>query len=160
MPVPALSCCARSARPMVCRGFGLGSRSRPKRLAEKLRAALGPWPVSGAAIAIGRQGLDGCAMARHHAGTFATDASALDKILAAAGFAPVGGSPLFRLVRHEDAQVWFDRLAKAGFWCGASRRGQTGCALGSLARMRAGHALAPLWNLKCRNCIRDGRLGT
>jgi cobalamin biosynthetic protein CobC len=35
-------------------------------------------------------------------------------MVAAASFAPLGGSPLFRLVRHEDAQGWFERLAKAG----------------------------------------------
>jgi len=42
------------------------------------------------------------------------DAAALDKMLAVAGFASAGGSPLFRLVRHEDAQGWFERLAKSG----------------------------------------------
>jgi len=95
-------------------GLRLGFAVAPKFLAEKLRAAVGPWPVSGAAIAIGSTALTdaewlAATRARLHA-----DARALDKILAAAGFAPVGGCPLFRLVRHEDAQFWFERLAKAG----------------------------------------------
>ncbi len=95
-------------------GLRLGFAIASKPVAEKLRAALGPWPVSGAAIAIGSTALTdaewlAATRARLHAG-----ARALDKMLAAAGFAPLGGSPLFRLVRHEDAQGWFERLAKAG----------------------------------------------
>ncbi|HEX3495729.1 MAG TPA: threonine-phosphate decarboxylase CobD [Methylocella sp.] len=95
-------------------GLRLGFAIAAKPLAEKLRAALGPWPVSGAAIAIGSAALTdakwlAATRARLHA-----DASALDKMVAAASFAPLGGSPLFRLVRHEDAQGWFERLAKAG----------------------------------------------
>jgi cobalamin biosynthetic protein CobC len=91
-------------------GFAIASRP----VAEKLRAALGPWPVSGAAIAIGSTALTdaewlAATRARLHA-----NARALDKMLAAAGFASAGGSLLFRLVRHEDAQGWFERLAKAG----------------------------------------------
>jgi cobalamin biosynthetic protein CobC len=95
-------------------GLRLGFAVASKPVAEKLRAALGPWPVSGAAIAIGSTALPdaewlAATRARLHA-----DAAALDKMLAAAGFAPIGGSPLFRLVRHEDSQGWFERLAKAG----------------------------------------------
>ncbi len=95
-------------------GLRLGFAIAAKLVAEKLRAALGPWPVSGAAIAIGSTALTdaewlAATRARLHA-----DAAALDKMLAAAGFASAGGSPLFRLARHEDAQGWFERLAKAG----------------------------------------------
>lgn len=95
-------------------GLRLGFAIASKPVAEKLRAALGPWPVSGAAIAIGSTALTdaewlAATRARLHA-----DARALDKMLAAAGFASAGGSLLFRLVRHEDAQGWFERLAKAG----------------------------------------------
>ncbi|HEV7910205.1 MAG TPA: threonine-phosphate decarboxylase CobD [Methylocella sp.] len=95
-------------------GLRLGFAIASKPIAEKLRAALGPWPVSGAAIAIGSTALTdaewlAATRARLHA-----DAAALDKMLAVAGFASAGGSPLFRLVWHEDAQGWFERLAKAG----------------------------------------------
>jgi cobalamin biosynthetic protein CobC len=95
-------------------GLRLGFAIAAKPVAEKLRAALGPWPVSGAAIRIGSTALMdlewlAVTRTRLHAA-----ASALDKILAAAGFAPVGGSLLFRLVRHEDAQAWFERLAESG----------------------------------------------
>jgi cobalamin biosynthetic protein CobC len=42
------------------------------------------------------------------------DNAALDEILKAAGFALIGGSLLFRLVRHGEAQHVFERLANAG----------------------------------------------
>ncbi|MGH6830138.1 MAG: aminotransferase class I/II-fold pyridoxal phosphate-dependent enzyme, partial [Methylocella sp.] len=97
-------------------GLRLGFAIAAKPVAEKLRAALGPWPVSGAAIAIGSIALTdaewiAATRARLHA-----DSRALDKMLAAAGFDSAGGSLLFRLVRHEDAQGWFERLAKAGIF--------------------------------------------
>jgi cobalamin biosynthesis protein CobC len=95
-------------------GLRLGFAIVSKPVAEKLRAALGPWPVSGAAIAIGSAALMDAEWLAATPARLHADARALDKMLAAAGFAPVGGSPLFRLVRHEDAQGWFERLAKAG----------------------------------------------
>jgi cobalamin biosynthesis protein CobC len=95
-------------------GLRLGFAVAPKLLAEKLRSALGPWPVSGAAIAIGSTALTDAEWLAATRAQLTAGASALDKILAAAVFAPVGGSPLFRLVRHEDAQGWFERLANAG----------------------------------------------
>ena len=95
-------------------GLRLGFAIAAKPVAEKLRAALGPWPVSGAAIAIGSTALTDAAWLAATRARLHADAAALDKMLAAAGFASAGGSLLFRLVRHEDAQGWFERLAKAG----------------------------------------------
>jgi cobalamin biosynthetic protein CobC len=95
-------------------GLRLGFAIAPNPVAEKLRAALGPWPVSGAAIAIGSTALTDAAWLAATRARLHADARPLDKMLAAAGFASAGGSLLFRLVRHEDAQGWFERLAKAG----------------------------------------------
>jgi cobalamin biosynthetic protein CobC len=95
-------------------GLRLGFAIAAKPVAEKLRAALGPWPVSGAAIAIGGKALTDAAWLAATRARVHADARALDKMLAAAGFASAGGSPLFRLVRREGAQGWFERLAKAG----------------------------------------------
>ena len=95
-------------------GLRLGFAIAPKNVAAKLRAALGPWPVSGAAIAIGTRALadtEWLAVTRER---LTADIAALDEILAAAGFALLGGTPLFRLVRHREAQLWFERLAKSG----------------------------------------------
>jgi cobalamin biosynthetic protein CobC len=95
-------------------GLRLGFAIAPKPVAAKLRAVLGPWPVSGAAITIGSAALTDAEWLAATRGRLHADRRALDKMLAAAGFASAGGSPLFRLVRHEDAQGWFERLAKAG----------------------------------------------
>ncbi len=40
----------------------------------------------------------------------------LDGLLGAAGFAPNGTSPLFRIIRTEQAPEIFERLGKAGIW--------------------------------------------
>jgi cobalamin biosynthetic protein CobC len=95
-------------------GLRLGFAVAPKFLAEKLRSAFGPWPVSGAAIAIGGKALTDAAWLAATRARLHADARALDKILTAAGFALVGSSVLFRLVRHEDAHFWFGRLAESG----------------------------------------------
>ena len=95
-------------------GLRLGFAIATHDLAERLRAALGPWPVSGAAIAIGSKALrDGAWLAASRARLMA-QGSALDDMLAAAGFAAAGGSVLYRLARHKEAQIWFERLAESG----------------------------------------------
>ena len=76
--------------------------------------ALGPWPVSGAAIEIGLRALEDQAWieaARAHA---QSDAARLDGLLRAAGFSPKGGTPLFRWVTCDDAHGEFLRLASRG----------------------------------------------
>jgi cobalamin biosynthesis protein CobC len=95
-------------------GLRLGFLIAPQPMAEKLRAALGPWPVSGAAIAIGSKALRDDAWRAGASTRLMAQGSMLDNILAEAGFASVGGSVLFRLARHKDAQGCFDRLAKSG----------------------------------------------
>ena len=57
LPARARSCCARSASPLASRACGSALRSLRPELGERLRAALGHWPVSGPAIAIGTQAL-------------------------------------------------------------------------------------------------------
>ena len=44
----------------------------------------------------------------------AGDSARLDRMLRQAGFELAGGTPLFRLARHRDAQGWFARLGAAG----------------------------------------------
>jgi cobalamin biosynthetic protein CobC len=95
-------------------GLRLGFAVTTKLLAGKLRAALGPWPVSGAAIAIGSKALINDVWLAGAATRLMAQGSTLDNILTEAGFASVGGSMLFRLARHKDAQGQFDRLAKSG----------------------------------------------
>ena len=82
--------------------------------AMRLRAMLGPWPVSGPAIAIGTEALsDTTWIANTCAGL--TDASRrLDALLGDAGLKRVGGTLLFTLLESDEAPQIFDRLGRAG----------------------------------------------
>ena len=83
-------------------------------MAQTLRVALGPWPVSGPAIAIGLGALlDDSWFARASVRAKAR-AERLDALLVAAGWSVIGGTSLFRLARHPHAREAFIRLAEAG----------------------------------------------
>ncbi|TNC98120.1 MAG: cobC [Stygiobacter sp.] len=91
-------------------GFCLGM---PDLLAG-LAAQLGPWPVSGPALAIGAAALADRVWAEASRAHLAHAATRLDAVLAAAGLRAVGGTSLFRLVEHPDAAGLYDRLGRAG----------------------------------------------
>ncbi len=97
-------------------GLRLGFAIAAPDLAAKLGAALGAWPVSGAAIAIGAEALADAAWLAATREKLAEDAAALDAILAEAGFAIAGKTPLFRLAASADAPRRFRALAEAGIW--------------------------------------------
>ncbi len=89
-------------------GFVLGPRS----VIARYRERLGSWPVSTAALAIGTAAYrdrDWIAGMRR---TLRGDAAALDAVLTAHGFTPIGDCPLFRLIEAEDAATLFERLAR------------------------------------------------
>ena len=88
-------------------GFAIGDPGLLGRLAE----ALGPWPVSGPALAIGAEALADRAWAERTRARLARDARRLDAVLARHGAEPAGGTDLFRLVRVADAGAFRDRLA-------------------------------------------------
>jgi cobalamin biosynthetic protein CobC len=91
-------------------GFALASPD----VGARLRAALGPWAVSGPAIAIGTRGLADTAWLSAAGERLAADAARLDTLLQAGGFRLLGGTPLFRLVGHSDAPAIFRQLLAAG----------------------------------------------
>lgn len=96
--------------PGVRLGFALCGAA----LAEPLRATLGPWSVSGPALAIGAAALADAPWLAGRGVALAQDAARLDGLLAAAGFDIIGGTSLFRLVRHAAADRWFAHLARRG----------------------------------------------
>ena len=95
-------------------GLRLGFAVAPAAFAAQLRGALGPWPVSGPAIAVARQALADTAWLAATQARLAEDTLRLDRLLRLAGFAIAGGTPLFRLARHAAAAEWFARLGEAG----------------------------------------------
>jgi cobalamin biosynthetic protein CobC len=95
-------------------GLRLGFAIAPAPLAKRLREELGPWAVSGPALAIGTTALADDAWLQETAARLAGDGRQLDALLVAAGFTVLGGTPLFRLASHPKAQEKVEDLARQG----------------------------------------------
>ncbi len=91
-------------------GFALAAPAE----AAALRDALGPWAVSGPAIAAGRAALADAAWRERTRARLAGEAASLDACLEAAGLRVLGGTVLFRLATSARAAALFDRLGRAG----------------------------------------------
>ena len=111
------------ANAVVLRSFGkayglaglrLGFAVAPARLAARLWDELGPWAVSGPALEIGRTALENEVWLTAAAKRLAADRERLDAVLVAAGFTLRGGTPLFRLAGHPQAQEFIDALGRQG----------------------------------------------
>jgi cobalamin biosynthetic protein CobC len=95
-------------------GLRLGFALAAPQLAHRLAAVLGPWAVSGPALAIGAVALADTAWAEKARMRLGTAAAELDSLLAGAGLDLIGGTSLFRLVRSDAAPQVFQRLGEAG----------------------------------------------
>lgn len=95
-------------------GLRLGFAVASPRVGGLLRTAIGPWAVSGLAIQIGQQALMDVSWLTRTVLALSGEANRLDRLLRSAGLRIVGGTPLFRLTEHKAADVWFERLARAG----------------------------------------------
>ncbi|MCR8724805.1 threonine-phosphate decarboxylase [Frigidibacter sp. ROC022] len=93
-------------------GFAIGDPGIVGALAE----ALGPWPVSGPALAIGAAALQDGAWAEATRDRLRADAARLDGLMLGAGAVLEGGTPLFRLYRVADAGAMQERLARGHVW--------------------------------------------
>jgi cobalamin biosynthetic protein CobC len=93
-------------------GFVLGNEADVAALA----AMAGPWPVSGAAIEIGRRALLDRAWAEATKARLVSEAGRLDDLARRAGWSLVGGTPLFRLYETGDAVVAQEKLARGKIW--------------------------------------------
>ncbi len=93
-------------------GFAIGDPA----LVAGLARMLGPWPVSGAALAIGTAALDDLGWADRTRRRLHLDAQKLDVMMTAAGTQVVGGTDLFRLYDVGVAHAWQDHLASLHIW--------------------------------------------
>ncbi|GLS65047.1 threonine-phosphate decarboxylase [Methylobacterium oxalidis] len=97
-------------------GIRLGFAVAEAALGRRIAAALGPWAVSGPALAIGRAALadlpwrEAAALARR------ADAGRLDRMIARGGGRVVGGTALFRTADFPDGPALFRRLGGAGIY--------------------------------------------
>jgi cobalamin biosynthesis protein CobC len=81
-----------------------------------LSVMAGPWPVSGAAIAVGRRALLDRDWAKATAIRLDGDCLRLDAEVKSLGWCLVGGTPLFRLYETEDGRAAQERLAGERIW--------------------------------------------
>jgi cobalamin biosynthesis protein CobC len=95
-------------------GIRLGFALAAAPMAARLSAALGPWAVSGPALAVGAKALADAAWIERTRSRLAKAAKRLDAILTGAGLEIVGGTSLFRLTRTPAAQALFHHLGCAG----------------------------------------------
>ena len=125
LPEASLITLSAQPRTLVLKSFGkfwglaglrLGFAIGDPTLIAGLRDSLGPWPVSGPALEIGRAALSDEDWAARTRARLGRDAARLDGILTGRGARVVGGTPLFRLYDVENAQIWQERLARARIW--------------------------------------------
>jgi cobalamin biosynthetic protein CobC len=97
-------------------GLRLGFALSALPLARRLSAVLGPWPVSGFALAVGAEALADTTWIERTRKTLSKAAASIDVTLAEAGLEIIGGTDLFRLVRSEAAPALFQHLGRAGIY--------------------------------------------
>jgi len=125
--VPDLSLASRAAQDglLILRSFGkfyglaglrLGFAIGSEREIAALAAMAGPWPVSAAAIAIGRRALCDDAWKMATSARLASDCLRLDAMVRSQSWTLVGGTPLFRLYEAGDALAAQKKLARGQIW--------------------------------------------
>jgi cobalamin biosynthetic protein CobC len=125
--MPALSLASQAGRAglLILRSFGkfyglaglrLGFVLGSKADVASLATMVGPWPISGAAIEIGRRALLDRDWAEQARARLANDSRRLDDLAQGAGWKRVGGTPLFRLYETGNAAAAQARLAEAYIW--------------------------------------------
>lgn len=97
-------------------GVRLGFSVSTPAFAERLRAMLGPWAVSGPAVEIGQRALrdrDWLIAAKQ---ARASDAERLDMLLEGVSDTAPRGTILYRLIETSRAPELFSRLGQSGIW--------------------------------------------
>ncbi|WP_375783865.1 threonine-phosphate decarboxylase CobD [Bradyrhizobium sp. Pha-3] len=125
--VPDLSLASEAGHPglLILRSFGkfyglaglrLGFAVGSEPDIAALAAMLGPWPVSGGAIAIGRRALLDHDWATATTARLADDCARLDAEARSQGWTLLGGTPLFRLYETGNALAAQEKLARSQIW--------------------------------------------
>lgn len=95
-------------------GLRLGIALAEPGLAAVLRAAVGPWAVSGPGLSVATAALTDERWIAATRRRLKAEAAALDRLLTDAGLGVVGGTGLFRLVAHDRAPALYQALGEAG----------------------------------------------
>jgi cobalamin biosynthetic protein CobC len=95
-------------------GLRLGFALAAPAITARIAAWLGPWSVSGPALAIGEAALADGAWVQSTRARLHRDAQRLDDLLTRSGLELIGGTSLFRLARCPAAKELFEHLGRAG----------------------------------------------
>lgn len=93
-------------------GVRLGFLLGPRAIIDRIRQKLGAWPISAAAIAIGKAAYADHGWIIEMRARLRRDRQRLDQILIGNGYQPTGACPLFRLIVAENAGRLFEHLAR------------------------------------------------
>ena len=121
---PEISVAAQAfGRLIVLRSFGkfygrpglrLGFVVAAPEVLTRLRALVGEWPVSAQALIVGQSAYADRVWREAATARLKDDTARMDQDLTEAGFTTAGGTALFRLAAHRDAQSHFRKLAEQG----------------------------------------------
>ena len=114
LPLPGLIVLRSFGKAYGLAGVRLGFLIADAGIVGKVEDALGPWPVSGAAIHLACTALADTAWRDGMRERLAQAGGRLEILLAGAGLETVGGTSLFRLVRHGGAPAIADALGRGG----------------------------------------------
>ena len=114
LPAPGLIALRSFGKTFGLAGLRLGFALCDREMAARLRSALGPWAVSGAAVEIGARAYADREWLMQSAARLEIFSARLDALLRDAGLEILGGTPLFRLARHAEAATLFHRLGAGG----------------------------------------------
>ncbi|MDB5630870.1 MAG: aminotransferase [Tardiphaga sp.] len=98
-------------------GIRLGFAIARADIANAVQNAIGPWACSGPALIVGARALRDHDWRDRMRERLARQADRLDHVLCQHGCAIVGGTTLYRLVRHRDATLIHAGLARQKIWC-------------------------------------------
>ncbi len=115
-PGPGLVVLRSFGKTFGLAGLRLGFALAEPALVARLEAALGPWAVSGPAIAAGCLALPDADWRRAAAAARGHDAARLDRMILRSGGRVIGGTVLFRTAVFGDAPGLFRRLGEAGLY--------------------------------------------
>lgn len=111
-------------------GLRLGFAVAAPPTISRLREMIGPWAVSGPALAVGAAALEDAVWAEATRAKLQQRAERLDTLMTESGATQPRGTTLFRLYDVPDARAWQDRLARAHIWTRVFPWSETGIRLG------------------------------
>ncbi len=114
LPHPAIIVLRSFGKTYGLAGVRLGFALAAPERAMRIRDALGPWAVSGPAIAVGCAALADRNWLEATKARLDRDRSRLDALLSLAGLHVIGGTLLFRLGESPSATAIFQHLGRAG----------------------------------------------